>query len=638
MRAHLGACALLLAAAASCAESDVTAYFAVPGSSTGDDFYALPFPNDLRRHADGTLDLSEFPTNSLIAATVRDIAQRDLDGFGLNAALFARFSGPLDAATVPSPEASVEDSAAVYLVDIDPDSPDLGTRVPVVATFHPEGTQTMGPNRLVVRPFPGFPLADGTTYALVITSRLASESGGGVAADRDWSALVGSGGSAAIAGARDVYAPLLAWLDEPGGDERGDVVSAAVFTTQHATSVVPAIRKAVFATPAPTARDVMMVQTSATLSLWTGSYDAPNVQAGEPPYSSTGGEIVVGSDGAAIVQRMEPMRFALTVPSGPVPASGLPICIYQHGTGGDWMSFVQDGTAARLAAEGIAVISTDQVLHGPRDPTGTDPSLAFFNFNNPVAARDNPLQGSADAWSQMRLALGLSIADTMTDPDSPRTIALDPARVFFFGHSQGGLTGPGFVAFEPDLRGAVLSGTGGIFYLSVLNKTKPVNFHDLIETLIRDEPVDEDNPTLALAQMAVERSDAVNYAQYMVRRPQAAPDGTPLAPRNVFHTEGFTDNYTPNPAIEAFATSLGGDLVMLPDAVQLEGLALRGRTIQPSPITDNLDGATVVTAQYKQAGTSDGHFVVFDVAAAKKQSSKFLGTLAATGKATVVSP
>lgn len=630
MRVALGVCALLLVG---CTGDDgVTAYFAVPGSTAADDFYALPYPNDLRRHEDGSLDLSEFPTNSVIAQTVRDIAQRDTDGFGLNAAIFARFTAELDPASLPTPTDSMQAGASVYLVDVDPDSPDRGTRVPIVATFHPEGTQTIGPDRLVARPFPGFPLADGTTYALVITNRVRALDGGNVGAQADWSALASDGGGDKLAKAREVYAPLMAWLDEPGDDERGDVIAAAVFTTQHATQIMPAIRKAVFGTPAPVARDVMTATTSTNYTVFTGNYDAPNLQVGDPPYLNTGGQIEIGSDGAAVVQRMESMRFALTVPNIAIPATGLPICIYQHGTGGDWESFIDDGTADRLAAEGIAVISTDQVLHGPRDPNGTDPSIAFFNFNNPVAARDNPLQGAADAWSQMRLALGLSI------DDGTRTITFDPDRVFFFGHSQGGLTGPGFVAFEPALKGAVLSGTAGVFYLSVLNKTEPVNFPDLIATLIRDEPVDEDNPTLALAQMALERSDAVNYAQFMVRRLQTAPDGSQLAPRNVFQTEGFTDHYSPNKAIEAFATSLGGDLVELPDAVQLEGLTLRGRSIKPSPITDNLDGVTVVTAQYKQAGTSDGHFVVFDVGAAKTQSSKFLGTLAATGQATVVSP
>src|SRR5690606_33309649 len=173
-----------------------------------------------------------------------------------------------------------------------------------------------------------------------------------------------------------------------------------VFTTQNATSIVPAIRNAVFATPAPVARDVMPMEINEFRTLFVGAYDAPNVQFGEPPYIATGGHIEIGPDGAAVVQRMEPMRFAITVPHGDVPPTGFPIAIYQHGTTGDWLSFVQDRTADRLAREGIAVISTDQVLHGPRG-NDADPSIAFFNFNNPVAGRDNPLQGAADAWSQM---------------------------------------------------------------------------------------------------------------------------------------------------------------------------------------------------------------------------------------------
>jgi hypothetical protein len=45
-----------------------------------------------------------------------------------------------------------------------------------------------------------------------------------------------------------------------------------------------------------------------------------------------------------------------------------------------------------------------------------------------------------------------------------------------------------------------------------------------------------------------------------------------------------------------------------------------------------------VLAQYKQVVGSDGHFVVFDVTSAKEQSAEFLGTLAKSGTASVVSP
>jgi len=160
----------------------------------------------------------------------------------------------------------------------------------------------------------------------------------------------------------------------------------------------------------------------------------------------------------------------------------------------------------------------------------------------------------------------------------------------------------------------------------------------LIATLARDEPIDEDNPTLALAQMSVERNDPVNYAQFMVRLPQLAPDGTTrLAPRNILQTEGFVDHYSPNRGLEAFATALGADIAANPDAKPVEGIALRGRMQVATPIVDNYGTATAVLAQYNQVGSSDGHFVATQSALGRQQVRKFLSTLAATGHATVVS-
>ena len=75
-----------------------------------------------------------------------------------------------------------------------------------------------------------------------------------------------------------------------------------------------------------------------------------------------------------------------------------------------------------------------------------------------------------------------------------------------------------------------------------------------------------------------------------------------------------------------------------PDAKEIPGLVLRQRTIKAPPFADNLDGVTAVLAQYKQQAGSDGHFVVFDIAAARDQAAKFLGTLATTGTATVEPP
>src|SRR4051812_24050377 len=96
---------MLLLSLAACTGDPTVARFELPGAT--EEFYDLPFPNDLRRHPDSnTLDLSEFPTNSLILDSFRAAAEQ-LDGFGLNGAMFARFDGALDPASLPDPTASI---------------------------------------------------------------------------------------------------------------------------------------------------------------------------------------------------------------------------------------------------------------------------------------------------------------------------------------------------------------------------------------------------------------------------------------------------------------------------------------------------------------------------------------------------
>lgn len=610
--------------------SQPTASFAVPGGPhPPGDFYDLPFPNDLRM-ANGRVDMSAYPTPNAILNTYNAAISAGLDGFGLNAAIVTRFEEPIDPASLPAtPQAAVADGASVYLVDVDPASPDFGAKWPLVCRFEPRKGQTIGTNWLSALPYPGFPLDEGTTYALVITNRVHSADGTALAAPSDFEAIAGASAPSdpALAAAQTTYAKLWAYLDQPGGDERPDVVSAAVFTTQHATDLMPLLRKKVWSLPAPAPTTITNTGTAGGYVQYDGVFDGPNFQAGDAPYSTSGGQIELGADGLPIVQHTEHLRFAMSVPVGTKPASGWPVAIYAHGTGGSYHSFLNDGTATRLAAQGLAVISMDQVLNAVRDPAN-NPDFDFFNVQNPQAARYNTLQGAADDFSLLRLARGI-------DFDG---VTFDPAKIYFFGHSQGGLTGPPFLAAEPEVKGAVLSGAGAVLYLSLLTKTQPVDIASIVASAVRDPNLDENDPILAILQMWVERSDPANYGPLLARRPMANPEatGAAMAPKPIYQSEGFIDTFAPPPTIEAFATSIGGNQVM-PTKATIEGLTtLRDRPVLTAPVVDNLNGVTVVLLQYDQAGTSDGHFVVFDVPAAQQQSAQFLGTLMKTGTATLV--
>lgn len=637
---------LLVAGLAGCEPpAPVTAIFQLPRDGVAQEFYALPYPSDLRRDDAGHPLMADYPRRVDIVNRYLD-AIESLDGFGTNGAMFARFTGPIDPGSLPAPAASEDDPAAsVYLVDVDPASPARGERIPLRFRFQTYAGWTIGENWLGALPYPGFPLAEHTTYALVITDRLHSAGGGDVLPDVDWLAVRDPAAAdavpeAVVTRATARYQPLLAYLDQPGGDERADVVSAAVFTTQTVTRIMGDLRARVWQLPAPEAHDVMELQSGgADFIPFDGLYEAPNFQTGTVPYQSEsdGGDIVYDEDGLPKVQRTESLRFSFTIPTGPMPATGWPVALYAHGTGGDYHTYIEDRTANRLAAEGIATFSIDQVLHGPRNPGG-DPELNFYNFTNPLSARNNTIQGAADDFSLLRVAIGLRYhpgeGSAVTYPE----VRFDPARLYFFGHSQGGTTGPPFLAYEPLIEGAVLSGAGGCLYYALLNKTEPVDITGVVGSVVLDNPLDEFNPVLALLQTWIERSDPINYGPLLTRTPPPgpAPAAAPMAPKAIYQSMGLIDHYTPVPNIEALAVAIGGNLVG-PELEPIEGLALRQREVLAAPVTDNLDGTTAVLAEYKATG-GDGHFVVFDVPAARRQSAEFLGTLARTGTATLVTP
>src|SRR5262249_18801510 len=155
-------------------------------------------------------------------------------------------------------------------------------------------------------------------------------------------------------------------------------------TTQDPISFMGKLRQAVYALQEPTAKSVVAGNGGSGFLEWDGTYDGPIFQSGDSPYLHDGGQILVDASGNPRLDHMEEVRFAVTVPSsGAMPGAGWPIVLYAHGTGGDYRSFIREGIAARLAGLGLATISIDQVLHGPRDPTGMDPEYTFFNFQNP---------------------------------------------------------------------------------------------------------------------------------------------------------------------------------------------------------------------------------------------------------------
>jgi pimeloyl-ACP methyl ester carboxylesterase len=270
----------------------------------------------------------------------------------------------------------------------------------------------------------------------------------------------------------------------------------------------------------------------------------------------------------------------------------------------------------------------DQVMHGNRLSSG-DPATLFFNFQNPLASRANVMQAALEDYQLVRLAAAFDVVERH---HGGRTIRFDENKLYFFGHSQGSVTGIPFASHEPLVKGAVFSGAGGLLYLTMLSKTEPFDVTAVLALIIRDPEIDRFHPALSILQAFYEPADAIVYARLLVATP---PLGNTA--KHIFQPLGFNDSYTPVPTIEALATALGSDL-LAPKLQSIAGLDLLEKRVLSPPVSGNAGGVTSIVAQYEPAAGSDGHFVSFDLVAARKQTTQFIKTLVETGLATVVAP
>ena len=602
----------------------------VSGTVKQVDFFALPFPTDLRLGSDGKINLDGFPSG-LSAEVDRYVGafNHRLAGWGTQSAIYFRFSAPLDARTLPDAAGSLAESASVQVIDVTPGSPDFDHRQAIVAVFHPTAGDYIGANWLSVRPVAGLPLREKTTYAAIVTRDVHGEGGAPIERDPRLDAALRSDGPLA-------YAPLRAWLAaHPSMAKR--LANATVFTTQDTTGQMARLRQATYAkAAAPTVKNLQHTGTGKTYEIFTGEYDAPNFQEGEVPYASEGGRIVDDPDGLPKVQRTETMRFALTIPTtSTMPGGGWPLVVYAHGTGGNYRSFIADKSADGVAhvvdaadatLADMAMISIDQPLHGARAPAGSGDQF-FFNLFNADALFDNLKQGAADDYQLLRLVQGFNEASA---PTTNQPIRFDLDRLYFKGHSQGGITGALFLVAEPMIQAAILSGTGGNLVQSLLNKEP----YPAALQLLFDAPYDDTHPVLNLFGAFGESSDPANFARRMFREPLAD-----VPPKSLFLSLGLGDTDTPNPTTWSYALASGTPPV-LPMLQDVETLALAGLAWTSPPLASNLlDGkVTAGLLQYTPPAGKDGHFVIFDVLTARNQSNRFLATHAKDGIATITAP
>ena len=530
-----------------------------------------------------------------------------LDGFGTTTAIYFFLSGPLDRASLPaSPVLAPALTDAVFCAEAATAAP-----VPIALKFD---VDTRIPNVLAVLPAPGRPLKPKTTYACVVR-RAVSGGGQPLEPSADWVAVRdGTSANADADGIFDPVLATLAAHGVAATDVAGMTVFTTQSTTDDLVAIRDLVLPGLPTPTADlTSRPELVFQGAARLdalmgssphahlaAVATGFYDSARFQTHDPngdgplgdlplppsfadcapsaPCETADERFTRDAGGTPLVIDVPKIPFTVAVPAGMPPPGGWPVVIQQHGLGGQRDTVV--GFAEPDAARGFASIGIDAAQHGyrlfacgPAAPCSQDTrnnvggtaapdgfadgsfagfsvsflsvNLGFFQaFHNFLGIRDNFRQTYADLLSLVRLIQGHSIDAALGTP-------LDDGRIFYMGHSLGGLMGSGFIPIDRSVRAALLNATGGGLSTQLfVNSSIGAGAVTLVNGILGLDPANlEDQFALMpnLTQTIMDPADGVNSAALLLQP----------VPHDVLQVEDFGDEVVPNQANEALAVAAG---------------------------------------------------------------------------------
>lgn len=584
------------------------AHFTLPDEG---EFWELPWPNDLLREPteDGTLgplDLSGLRAGirgDMLRAYIDGVS--GLAGWSPTTPVYFFFDEAVDIGTVPrTPSDTLLATASVFMLDIDPESPEFRQRIPVQVFLQRTATQRYweGPT-LAMQPVPGRLLRRGGRYLAVVTTGAQPVSSASFVRSPDLEALLAGESEGRFADAARRYAPVGPDMGALLGIDPESVLNLAVFTVGDPRAYFAERVDALASIDTPSVDAASWNDDSAGegYDVAIANIPLPLFQSGTYPYELGGGAIPL-EDGALVVSDTQVTRIVLSVPRTAPPEGGYPLVLYGHGTGGSARSFVSNGTAAALAARGLAVLGYDQAFHGSRSTNDELIELLTFNIGNPEAFRHNALQASLELLLLERASHTLSIPGGVIS-GRDEAIGFDSDLIFYMGHSQGVLSAAPALGTSDVFPVVVLSGGAGFISRSILHKTEPLDIPQVAGVLLGIDVEDategfhEAHPMLAIMQAFVDSADGVAFGPEISRG------------RSIFFTQGISDPYAPFPASDALALAMELDLVAPAIEVSPERRAMDRDEALASPVRGNASEGPHSRGAVQGRG---GHFIAFD--------------------------
>lgn len=487
---------------------------------------------------------------------------------------------------------STDPFASVFIVDLSPDSPQPGARVPFFTQILGDGTASV--QHLVIHPAQH--LRPSGQYALVISNRAYLSPASPLRPSTFMQAGLGitEPSTDTQRQLKELLAPVLVHLK--------DSVSPAV----HPDDIAMLLRFSIRSMEGLTDDYLSLYEQSLSLPkpAWTVTSVSPRefgdiaaVINGtwEAPVWNDGFHLARDADGKVTRLGMEPQKFVLSLPRSAetVPA---PLTMYQHGT---------PGTAAEVVTVSRSLMGGDQDFA----------TVGFTDFNNRnddgylfsakvlseiLRSGKHPDSVYALAFAEqlafLRFLPELATLDILpTDaPDGVPDLDLS-APLTYLGVSQGSNHGVSLMGFAPQIRAAALVVGGGRHSGSLLRQAE-----GLYDQVAKDLP-DIDRTAfyvcIAALQAGVDLQDPANHARFIYQEPHTIVGET--SPPSILMSEGLNDSFVPAWSTQSTADAMGIPLISpAPPVPFLEPVQ--------GPLVGNINTDTTSALQHFTPENEDG--------------------------------
>jgi hypothetical protein len=566
----------------------------------------LPYPSDFLTVADSTTSTGlrlALPPGSLKvpdASTPIDMTPFNRgDGAPTSSPILVHFGVEVGASFLANDTQTAETILATSPIALVNET--TGERVPFLsemdANVNSSEPTGAGRHALIIRPL--VPLAFGTKYVVVITNAVLDANGDALPASKGFVALRDKIATdvPAIENARGHYEDIFTLL-AAHGYPRASLQLAWDYTTVSSHIVIgpiAAMRTEVFAAttaPAPAAPDagadaasdagdagvspdagnadtITYTITSVTASQYVTGANIVEGNFTPPNYLQADNTILYTADGLPTRQTTIPAPsypFTMIVP--PLGATqSLALVVFGHGLFGDGRDYLTTDYGSDIQplsqSLGAVVIATDWIglSSGDLDLIISD---VVPNLNRVGLVTDRLLQALVNNLSLIELSEGALQNDPRVRLSQTQPL-LDPARVYYYGVSLGGIEGSSLISVSRNITRAAVAVPGASWSNLLARSYDYAPIGAAIGTKYPDLLLQQE--FITLMQSRFDPADPINLATLFQKNP--LPNSP--SPRTVVIQESIDDCQVPNLTTELLARAYGIQEVT-PDIVPIFGI------------------------------------------------------------------